>query len=144
MNNFRTNNMQSKSSWSQNDPKEWEIVHKDNKMLCFSLWSLYDARCISCIYVYGASYIYVYKFRIILQQKKYSSNQTISVWDASVSGHHGSPIEGLPETPRTITTLSNWGVQGCPLLSSSLCRETLFSRTADVKFCKHISPTHFK
>ena len=59
---------------------------------------------------------------------------------SSVSRHHGCPIEGPPETLRTIAAV--YGIEGLkedPLLGPPLSRETLFSRIATVIFIKNRS-----
>ena len=49
----------------------------------------------------------------------------IAVRGNGVSSHHGGSIEGAPETPPTVTALSNRGVEGAPLIGPSSCREKL-------------------
>ena len=66
---------------------------------------------------------------------KNNNGQSIALLENSVSRHHGSQIEGPPETPRTITALTYWLAWGRPIIGSPLCRETLACSTVGRYYC---------
>ena len=82
---------------------------------------------IFCIYIYIVLFLHS-------QSGKTTVIRLTAVRQTNVSRHHGGPINGLPEIPRTSqSTILLRGLKGA-LNCLPLCRQTLVSRTVNVSF----------